>query len=95
MVEGLAGGLLKVLPPTGFVAAEVVEVVLGRLLVDSLGAAGLVGGLVGGWVVFGLSAEVSSAAAVREDILESMKTTFASTAKCRRKKNRGAVLPRL
>lgn len=61
MLVGRAGGLLKEAPPT---ALETEDVVVGRVLVESLGAVGLVNGLVDACVV-GLLL-VSSATPVRD-----------------------------
>lgn len=72
VVVGLAGGLLRELAPAGLAAEEVVEVVVGRVPVDSLGATDLVGNLGGGCVVFALRVAVSSVRAGREEVLSMM-----------------------
>lgn len=68
VVAGRAGGLFRELPKAGLVVAEV-PVVVGRVLVESLDATGLVRGLVGGWAV-GLV--FSSVAPLREEVVLSM-----------------------
>lgn len=56
VTAGRAGGLLRELPREGFAEEDDdVPMVDVRVPEESLGAAGLVNGLVGGWVDFGLS----------------------------------------
>lgn len=73
VVAGLAGGLLRELVVAVRVVDGVVAVVAVRLLVDSLGATDLVGGLVGGCADRDFKVAVSSVEAVRVEGLSMAK----------------------